>query len=126
MVTLFALMLLIASSDAGYAQSGQPGTGRQSDSETPKKKTATDTASSNPQPASRPQVASTQGSALPATKPATAHPSAPAKGTGMVWVNTDSNVYHKPGTRWYGKTKKGKYMTEADAIKAGYHPAKKE
>jgi len=37
----------------------------------------------------------------------------------MVWVNTESG---KPGTRWYGKTKQGKYMTEADAIKAGYHP----
>ena len=37
----------------------------------------------------------------------------------MVWVNTDSGVYHKPGTRWYGKTKQGKYMTEADAQKAG-------
>ena len=44
----------------------------------------------------------------------------------MVWVNTDSGIYHKPGTHWYGKTKKGKYMTEADAIKAGYHGAKKE
>jgi hypothetical protein len=38
----------------------------------------------------------------------------------MVWVNTDSGIYHKPGTRWYGKTKQGKYMTEADAVKAGY------
>jgi hypothetical protein len=126
-VTLFALTLLIAGSDAVRAQSGQPGAGQsQSDSETPKKKTATDTVVSNPQPVSTPQVASTQGSAPPATKPATGQRSAPAKGTGMVWVNTDSNVYHKPGTRWYGKTKKGKYMTEADAIKAGYHPAKKE
>jgi hypothetical protein len=38
----------------------------------------------------------------------------------MVWVNTESGVYHRPGTRWYGKTKQGKYMTEAHAIKAGY------
>jgi hypothetical protein len=30
-----------------------------------------------------------------------------------------------PGSRWYGKTKHGKYMTEADAIKAGYRPASK-
>jgi hypothetical protein len=41
----------------------------------------------------------------------------------MVWVNADSGVYHKPGTRWYGKTKQGKYMTEADAQKAGYRAA---
>jgi hypothetical protein len=44
----------------------------------------------------------------------------------MVWVNTDSGVYHKEGTRYYGKTKHGKYMSEADAVKGGYRPAKKE
>jgi hypothetical protein len=48
----------------------------------------------------------------------------PEKGVGMVWVNTAAGVYHKPGTRWYGKTKKGKYMLETDAIKAGYKAAK--
>jgi hypothetical protein len=42
----------------------------------------------------------------------------------MVWINTDTGVYHKQGTRWYGKTKHGKYMLETDAIKAGYKPAK--
>lgn len=46
------------------------------------------------------------------------------KSAGMVWVNTAAGVYHKPGTRWYGKTKKGKYMLETDAIKAGYKAAK--
>ena len=50
----------------------------------------------------------------------------PANSKGMVWVNTDSGVYHKPGTRWYGKTKQGKYMTEADAQKAGFRAAEKE
>jgi hypothetical protein len=44
---------------------------------------------------------------------------------GMVWVNTASGAYHTEGMKYYGKTKQGKYMTEADAIKAGYHPAKK-
>jgi hypothetical protein len=44
----------------------------------------------------------------------------------MVWVNTDSGVYHKSTSRWYGKTKQGKYMTEADAQKAGYRAAEKE
>jgi opacity protein-like surface antigen len=44
---------------------------------------------------------------------------------GMVWVNTASadKVYHKEGTRWYGKTKEGKWMTEDDAKKAGYREA---
>ena len=43
---------------------------------------------------------------------------------GLVWVNTDSKVYHVEGDRWYGKTKKGEWMTEAEAIKAGYRPVK--
>jgi len=42
----------------------------------------------------------------------------------MVWVNIDSGVYHKGG-RWYGNTKNGKFMTEADAIKAGYRAAER-
>jgi hypothetical protein len=41
------------------------------------------------------------------------------------WVNTDSSIYHKPGSRWYGKTKQGKYMSEADAQKAGYRASEK-
>ncbi len=43
---------------------------------------------------------------------------------GMVWVNTSTKVYHKEGDRYYGKTKQGKFMTEEDAIKAGYRAAK--
>jgi len=48
----------------------------------------------------------------------------PPPAAGMVWVNLETKVYHKEGDRWYGTTKKGKYMTEADAIKAGYRAAK--
>jgi len=40
-----------------------------------------------------------------------------------VWVNTKSGVYHCPGSRWYGKTKQGKYMGECQAQKEGYRPA---
>jgi DNA uptake protein ComE-like DNA-binding protein len=43
---------------------------------------------------------------------------------GMVWVNTSSKIYHMEGDKWYGKTKKGEWMTEADAEKAGYRKAK--
>jgi hypothetical protein len=44
----------------------------------------------------------------------------------VVWVNTGSGVYHKPGSRYYGKTKQARYMTEPDAKKAGYRAAAKE
>ncbi len=62
--------------------------------------------------------------AAPAPAP-TGQAAATAPAPGMVWVNLDTKVYHKEGDRWYGKTKHGKYMTESDAIAAGYRAAKK-
>jgi DNA uptake protein ComE-like DNA-binding protein len=71
-----------------------------------------------------------RASAPPEETPgASAKSSPPAQGSpgnGMVWVNTDSGVYHKEGSRYYGKTKTGKYMSESEAVKAGYRPAKNE
>ena len=43
---------------------------------------------------------------------------------GMVWVNLQTKSYHQEGSRWFGTTGKGKYMTEADAQRAGYQAAK--
>ena len=48
-----------------------------------------------------------------------------AKSAGKVWVNTESGVYHKSG-KWFGTTKQGKFMTEQDAIKAGFRASKNE
>lgn len=61
--------------------------------------------------------------ALPKVAPA-AGVAVPPAGRGMVWVNPDSKVYHKEGSRWYGKTKRGSYMTEAEAVKAGFRAPK--
>ena len=59
-----------------------------------------------------------------ATKAATNATPAPGGGHGLVWVNTETHVYHKEGSRFYGTTKKGKYMSEADAVKEGDRAAK--
>ncbi len=48
-----------------------------------------------------------------------------AKAQGKVWVNTETGVYHKSG-RYFGHTKNGKFMTEEEAKKAGYHAAKND
>ena len=57
-----------------------------------------------------------------ATKPAAAATVAAAGGGGgKVWVNEKSKVYHCEGSKHYGKTKMGEYMTEADAKTKGNH-----
>ena len=58
--------------------------------------------------------------------PATPDDQAPAtdqSADGQVWVNTSSGIYHYPGARWYGRTKSGEYMSEKDALAAGYRAA---
>jgi cytoskeletal protein RodZ len=144
-VIAFVILLFVAGSVVAREQYTQQ-TGDQDQSRTvaPKKKATSDpsvsktqgataTSSASPPPdssspanrlAATPQTpAHAPVGNAPAPKPETAQRSQPAKGSGMVWVNTESGVYHKPGARWYGKTRQGKYMAEADAIKAGYRAA---
>jgi DNA uptake protein ComE-like DNA-binding protein len=80
-------------------------------------------------PAAPEPAAAPAGKAAAASKPSSsaATASAPAQAPpakGMVWVNTETKVFHREGDRWYGNTKHGKYMTEADALKAGYRESK--
>ena len=49
---------------------------------------------------------------------------APGGGPGKVWVNNKSKKYHCLGTEYYGKTKDGSYMTEAEAKAKGNHAVK--
>jgi hypothetical protein len=67
--------------------------------------------------------------AAPVAAPAAAPAMAPAKaamagGAGKVWVNSSSKTYHCEGSKFYGKTKAGEYMPEADAKAKGYHAVK--
>jgi DNA uptake protein ComE-like DNA-binding protein len=82
---------------------------------------ATDTSRST----SSSKMTSQPASAKPAAEPAAGTPQQPPV-KGMVWVNTDTKVFHREGDRWYGNTKHGKFMTEADAIKAGYRESKQK
>ncbi|MBC7489254.1 MAG: hypothetical protein H7240_03965 [Glaciimonas sp.] len=77
--------------------------------------------SSTTPPAAAASASSVVGVKSTPKSAASAMAEAPGGGAGKVWVNTKSNTYHCQGTEFYGKTKVGEYMTEADAKTKGAH-----
>lgn len=48
---------------------------------------------------------------------------APGGGPNLVWVDEEKHVYYYQGSTAYGRTKKGNYLSENDAIEHGNHKA---
>lgn len=76
-----------------------------------------------PAPAPTPKPAKAAKPTTAAAPAATVVPATPPQ-PGMVWANTSTKVFHREGDRYYGNTKHGKWMTEEEAVKAGYHESK--
>src|SRR6185436_19345387 len=54
----------------------------------------------------------------PTTSSSTSSPPTPS--VTQVWANSASGIYHCPSEKWYGKTRVGQYLSEAEAMAKGF------
>lgn len=80
----------------------------------------------SPRPVPAPQASYPGQAQNSASREVPTGPAQQPPSPGMVWVNENTKVFHRQGDQWYGRTKKGKFMTEQDAIKAGYQASKQK
>ena len=134
-VFLVALLLACFATLCVVQAQSPPPSESPSASPSPAEKAASPSAAKSPTASPKakptPRKAKAEKKTAPTASPAAAgrlteeaaNPPAPGGGHGQVWVNTETGVYHREGSRFYGTTRKGKYMTEQDAIQAGYKTA---
>jgi hypothetical protein len=131
-ITAFAASTLVRAADPTYAPKYFPASPSPTAAASPAKKHSKKSKAAAAETAT--SAAASNSAATPAATPTAKKHQAPEPqatqaaggGNGLVWVNTEAHVFHKEGSRWYGKTKQGKYMSEAEAVKEGDRAAKNE
>jgi hypothetical protein len=131
-IAAFAASSLVRAADPTYASKYFPSSPSPTAAASPAKKQSQNSKAAAAETAT--PAAASNSAATPAAMPMAKKYKAPEPqaaqaaggGNGQVWVNTETHVFHKEGSKWYGKTKQGKYMSEAEAVKEGDKAAKNE